>query len=343
LLTTGDNPPLLSACPIVVTSERDRMIETLRHAYGARGAVIGKPDKPFTAIANRAALPNVHLHFCSYGAEAKIEFPPMAGYRLFLCMNGTGRLTILGKEAELTPTKAVILPPMHQFTACYSDDYAHLVVQFDCHGLSRHLALLSGSDGNPPIMLPTLQPLDTEKLSRLKAIALCLAYQFSAPNGPGEGVVTALEQALLSSFLAETRHHFPHLLVEQPTPTGVRDIGAMEQYMEANWNQPLTVENVAQATGVSVRSVFAAFARQRGCSPMVFLRDLRLRRAQSRLLADADVGVLSVALECGFQSQGHFAQRYREKFGELPSETQARANRSARSPLSRISPAMFPR
>ena len=79
---------------------------------------------------------------------------------------------------------------------------------------------------------------------------------------------------------------------------------------------------MADACGVSVRSVYARFKECRGQSPLSYMRDVRLSRARD-LLSDPlqPASVLDVAMRCGFSSFGHFARRYRERFGELPSDT----------------------
>ena len=81
-----------------------------------------------------------------------------------------------------------------------------------------------------------------------------------------------------------------------------------------------------------MRSVFARFKRHRGVSPLTYLREVRLGHANRMLLeAEAGASVIDIALACGFASLGHFAQRYRERFGELPSATLARGDRRPRN------------
>jgi transcriptional regulator GlxA family with amidase domain len=84
----------------------------------------------------------------------------------------------------------------------------------------------------------------------------------------------------------------------------------------------LTVGAVADACETSVRSVFARFKEHRGCSPLSYMRDVRLNRARDLLIdPELHLSVMDVAIRCGFASFGHFAQRYRQRFGELPSTT----------------------
>lgn len=55
-------------------------------------------------------------------------------------------------------------------------------------------------------------------------------------------------------------------------------------------------------------------------SPMQYLRGVRLDRAREDL--QAGVGTVSdIAYQWGFTNLGRFARAYRERFGELPSDT----------------------
>jgi transcriptional regulator GlxA family with amidase domain len=109
----------------------------------------------------------------------------------------------------------------------------------------------------------------------------------------------------------------------QPAPWQVRRV---EEYIESNWNQPITVDALAAAAGASARSIFKAFRDARQCSPMAFVKGIRLGHARRMLQRPEQVtSVVSVAFACGFLNPGHFARDYRLAFGELPSATLALA------------------
>ena len=59
---------------------------------------------------------------------------------------------------------------------------------------------------------------------------------------------------------------------------------------------------------------------------MGFLREQRLLQARQKLERAASTGesVTDIALGCGFNHLGKFAQIYRARFGETPSETRRR-------------------
>lgn len=91
-------------------------------------------------------------------------------------------------------------------------------------------------------------------------------------------------------------------------------------------NIPSIVEICAQL-GVSERTLQYAFKQDMQLTPITYLRILRLNKARTMLLSvtSADTTVTHIAMTWGFLHLGKFSQDYRRMFGELPSETLARA------------------
>ena len=130
-----------------------------------------------------------------------------------------------------------------------------------------------------------------------------------------------LEQAVQIAFLWASQRSFSHLLErldKEPTPGVVR---RLEEFIEAHWQDAITIDRLVAEAGVSARSIFRAFDRNRGYSPMAFVKAIRLRHARALLMSgDPGVSVTATAFKCNFASPGHFARDYRDAFGELPSE-----------------------
>lgn len=100
------------------------------------------------------------------------------------------------------------------------------------------------------------------------------------------------------------------------------------QVLAARAHEAVTIEDIAKEMGVSVRALQVSFQGQVGCSPLQYLLKCRLELARSRLLAPTAADTVStIALDCGFLNMGRFAQRYRNAYGELPSETLHRTRR----------------
>ena len=91
--------------------------------------------------------------------------------------------------------------------------------------------------------------------------------------------------------------------------------------MRAHAGDALSPQDIAQAAGVSVRTLHRGFQQFRDTTPMALLRAVRLEQAREKLLAgDAD-SVTDAAGACGVTHLSRFAREYRRRFGETPSET----------------------
>lgn len=99
-----------------------------------------------------------------------------------------------------------------------------------------------------------------------------------------------------------------------------------EEMMHDQSDEPLSMIEIAQTLGISLRSLQLAFsAVHDGQSPRDVLNRIRLEKARQRLRqADRDGQVTRIALDSGFFHLGRFAQAYVRAYGERPSETLAR-------------------
>ncbi len=164
---------------------------------------------------------------------------------------------------------------------------------------------------------------DKPALQRLRRMLEFMASELDRDDGKvPPAALVEFEQVLLIAFLTANTHNFSDALERdqpRPAPWQVRRV---EEYITANWNRPITVEALAVAAGASARSIFKAFRDSRNCSPMAFVKSVRLQHARRMLQQpDSTTTVVSTAFACGFLNPGHFARDYRLAFGELPSET----------------------
>ncbi len=100
--------------------------------------------------------------------------------------------------------------------------------------------------------------------------------------------------------------------------------------MEANIEEPLSLDEVAALVGVSRRQIERLFKRYVGEVPTKYYLDLRLRRARGLLLQTA-MSVMEVAVACGFQSPPHFSKCYRNMFGYTPSAERQNSRNNAKA------------
>ena len=94
-------------------------------------------------------------------------------------------------------------------------------------------------------------------------------------------------------------------------------------YMEANTNKPITVLELAQASGSCVRTLEYVFRDYFNVTPKAYLKSRRLVAVRHELLRSlhSKSSINEIANRWGFWHMSQFAADYRRFFGELPSET----------------------
>lgn len=99
-----------------------------------------------------------------------------------------------------------------------------------------------------------------------------------------------------------------------------------ETYMRENATNAPTLSSVSAAVGVSSRALHKAFKKYRNTTPMRYLRDLRLEGVHIELKeAPCHVTVAEIVYSWRYTCLGRFAHIYKQKYGELPSDTRKRS------------------
>jgi len=97
----------------------------------------------------------------------------------------------------------------------------------------------------------------------------------------------------------------------------VRRLRAMLQCIRENYSRPLLLEEIAAAANIGKRECLRCFRRTIGITPIQCLMKTRIRQA-SHLLAETDLPVTEIGLQCGFENPSYFAQAFRRITGQSP-------------------------
>ncbi|MCH4564932.1 GlxA family transcriptional regulator [Halomonas sp. EGI 63088] len=102
--------------------------------------------------------------------------------------------------------------------------------------------------------------------------------------------------------------------------------------MEANLEEPIALDELAEYVDVSRRQLERLFQKYLHCSPSRYYLKLRLTRAR-QLLKQTPMSIIEVASACGFVSTPHFSKCYREFFGMPPRDERLGSGTIDLSPL----------
>jgi AraC-like DNA-binding protein len=90
------------------------------------------------------------------------------------------------------------------------------------------------------------------------------------------------------------------------------------EFMAANLAEPITLADIAAATGLSRMHFAAQFRVATGLRPHEYLLKRRIERAQELLLSGRQP-LVEIAFDVGFKTQAHFTTVFARFAGETPS------------------------
>jgi AraC-like DNA-binding protein len=308
--------------PVFRTSDPEQLRHVGSTLFGVSGIDL-KCSENFDARVNMIELPEIALAFGATSSEISIDHHAADFIRLLIAHRGRASTTVAGKAADVDERQFAIAPSGVPWGMVCEAGHERLTLRLDRQALMQRLTALLGV--KPKGAMNFEMAVDAEKpyARSLSNLVHFLSQQLdsTAARLP-DAVCRELEQAVQIAFLCVSRHSFSHLMESQENAADSKVVRRLEEFVEAHWQEAITIDRLAAESGVSTRAIFRAFERSRGYSPMAFVKAVRLRRAREILASgDPGVSVTATAFRCNFASPGHFAREYREAFGELPSET----------------------
>ena len=313
---------LLHPFSVFRTSDMDTLRLAASTRFGASRVEVADTGQ-FEARASFVELPNIALAFGATSSKILIEHPEADYARLQIALAGSALTTAGGDSVDINEHQACMTTAGQASLMHCDGGHERLTLRVDQRALAKKLAALLGGKPNGKLEFDAALPMDHPQAQSLLRLILFVARELELNSGKlPELLLSELEQSIVVSVLIANRNSFSDRLATQPRDAAPWQVMRAEEYIEANADRTMLIEELAVATGVGARSLFRSFQQSRGYTPMMFAKTVRLKRARA-LLQDGGptTTVSATAFKCGFSNLGHFAKDYRSAFGELPSET----------------------
>ena len=320
----GQSPSrLLSRYPAFSSRDPSFIRQQFLERYGASEFRAPAPGETFRVSVNHAPLTDVALFYCEYHGDSHLEFPEAQFIRQLFHIEGLGSATVGGRVSPVSDNAwSRIVPAEAPFELKAARKYRHLVFRINRRALQAMLGALLGDASDRQLVFDNEQDLNSPLMQSLRRRAHFFAAEINAIGPEISPIAVAeMERSIIAGFLLCNRHSFSGRFANPAAFAAPSSVKLVEDYIEANWASAIDIVALARIANTSSRSLFRQFQAVRGVSPMAHLKRVRLRHARRMLQSGEAESVLAIALKCGFQNAGHFAQDYREEFGELPSAT----------------------
>lgn len=119
---------------------------------------------------------------------------------------------------------------------------------------------------------------------------------------------------LLEQLMREASDTAPNSPPEEPTA----EMKAVCDYLEQNYADTITLEQLSSVTGLSKYHMLHCFTRQKGISPYCYLETVRVGKAKQ--LLEQGEAPADVAFMTGFHDQSHFTNYFKKLIGLTPKQ-----------------------
>lgn len=187
---------------------------------------------------------------------------------------------------------------------------------------ARYAKLIAAEFDEPDMPLAAFQQVvevDQPVMHNLKRLVDLLMLRGCSEEAPWQSSIGAhlLKEAFLALFIEVWPREGEPQRAQVAKPFYVKR--ALE-WLHQHAAEKIMLEDVAAASGVSIRTLQLGFRKYLGLSPMAYLLKVRLQHAHNDLLNDPSATIEEISTRWGFASPSKFAAQVRWQFGHNPSE-----------------------
>jgi hypothetical protein len=266
-------------------AEPDQAREICAQVYFPHRLTVLHDPARFAMSLSALSLGPVAVGLLGYAGEVRLETAELeTGYEINVPLSG--RLLTRTGHAEVcaTPgTAALYRPDVRTSLQGWADGGQLFGLKIERRALETRLAELAGQPVTGVIPLAPSLDLRAGPGRRWWALAQVLTTFIRDPNGPvcQPLVMRPLLDSVLMAFLYAAEHPYRDALAAPCARAAAAAVNRAVDLLQASPDLPWTVGDLASRVGVSTRALQYGFAAQLSTSPMAYLRQVRLQRADA--------------------------------------------------------------
>lgn len=321
-----EHSPLFTAHNrLFLLNDEDSIRDQVGHVFKPHDLVALTPGQAISASMHHVRRGRLSLNRLEYGARVRIDPGRLESFFLIqLPIHGTAEIDCDGQQFTSSPGCASVISPDTPVSMRWAANAPQIALRLERSEVEEHCAQHLGHRLDSPLRFAPAFDMGSSGGGYFLQLLITLAEALTCAEHPIHQplVLKQFESTLINALI----YSQPNNLRQAPAADSQRKLSPhfvkrTEEYMLAHAHEPLSIEQLAEYAGVSVRTLFSGFREFRDTSPMAFLRDVRLAHVREALLQESPLSVTDVALKWGFGHLGRFSQEYCKRYGELPSAT----------------------
>lgn len=229
--------------------------------------------------------------------------------KLVLQISGTADFDTRSTRFSLGPMDCVVVPPYAVYSARTHENVQAYEIFFHIYPITREQEFLQRLGLVDVLHVPgLLKPSD--------AVRLAACYADMAAGA--EGAYAVLCALLTEMVVRVIRARGDQVCASGASPKEQAVVERLFGYLDAHLAQPVQVEAVCEALGISQSLLYRCCRRVMSCSPIQVITRYKLQHART-LLHQPDMTVAEVAEAIGYDPY-YFSNQFKKQFLVSPSE-----------------------
>ena len=272
----------------------------------------------------RFPMRGMTLNYLSYGAEVSIDAGDFESfYMVEFPLSGRVDHLALNEEYVAHGQTGIVVSPGDYVRSTWSADCAQLMLQIEQDAIHRYLQNSLVQDVSSDLVFNHELNFASGAGAALFSYMRFLLEQAISDDSIllSTMIREEIEETVFAILLDRFDHNYSEQLHNERSLVLPRHVSKAYKYINANAKLAITNEELAQISGVSIRTLYAGFRKFLGMSPQSYLRIYRLDRVKEALeAADRPAHVNEIAQEWGFTHMGRFSIEFKQRFGTSPSD-----------------------
>lgn len=277
-----------------------------------------------------ASLSALSLGTCAivslkYGFDVDIDAGNIAGFFMMkMTVAGAGCITSDDRVATTRPESIFITSPHSKTRFRMSSDCRHLTTRVCRRAVEDRLIQKIGRRLHAPLVFDLEIGSETEfGRAWWQLMGHICELSAVAPRVLASDEMRAqYSRTIIELLLESAPHNYSETLRVAESHVSPRHVRRAQEYIEAHLAEIRSVVDIAEAIGVSPRTLQNGFKQTLNVSPVEYLRHARVQALHRALLAaDSSQTVTDLMTSVGIMSFGRYAEYYRKQIGVAPSLT----------------------
>lgn len=302
----------------------DEAVAWMQALNGPHGLRVGKPDG-LELLHHGTTVGRITTGWIRYTDAVTVQIDHLPhSYCIGIPLEGEQLIDTGARRFVSEPGVGVIISPFQPVRMALSEQCSKIMLRIERRALEGRLQTLLGRSLGEPLVFDTRMDLRggaRDWFALLQRLRDTLDDEQGLCDLPD--VWSSFETGLITTLLYSQPHNYSAALFRTHDSRPAY-LAVLQERLRERAGQALELAAIADLAGVSRDRLYRDFQQFCGQSPVAFHRGLRLEHVRQRLLqAGRTETVSSIAMDCGFAQLGRFASEYRQRFGELPSQTLA--------------------